>query len=146
MRCAVEAIRKFVDLMPKERLILAQAWWLLLLAELALRTIPFKHILTLTQNICVKGREKPTRELTPPVERLAWLVDVAGRYSLVNATCLKQALVLSWLLGRKGLATSLQIGVARHDDTMTAHAWLEQEGQVICGHTGGRRYEPLVRT
>lgn len=142
----MEAIRKFFELLPKERLILAQAWLLFLLAELALRTIPFRHVLRLTQKICVKGREKSLLELTPPVERLVWLVDRAGRYSLVNATCLKQALVLSWLLGRKGLTTSLQIGVARHEDTMTAHAWLEREGQVICGYTGSRRYEPLVRT
>ena len=140
------AIRKFLDLLPKERLIFAQAWWLFLLAELALRTIPFRHLIHFTQKTCVQGREKSIRELTPPVERLVWLVDRAGHYSLVNATCLKQALVLSWLLGRKGLITSLQIGVARHEDGMTAHAWLEREGQVICGHTGRHQYGPLIRT
>lgn len=142
----MEAIRKFLDLLPKERLILVQAWLLLLLADFALRTLPFKHVLALTQKNCLKGQEPSTGTLPPSVERLAWLMDVAGRYSLVTATCLKQALVLSWLLGRKGLATNLQIGVARHHDTVTAHAWLEQDGKVIFGQTGGRRYEPLLRT
>ena len=146
MRCAVEGIRKFFDLPPKERRILAQAWVLFLLAELALRTIPFKHLLTLGQKNCVKGHDQPPFQPTPSAHRLAWLVDVAGRYSLVNPTCLKQALILSWLLRRQGLASTLRIGVARHQETLMAHAWLEQNGQVIIGRAGREQYQPLLRT
>ncbi len=50
----MEAIRKFFDLLPSERLIFAQAWVLFLLAELALRTIPFKRLIALSQKRCAK--------------------------------------------------------------------------------------------
>ncbi len=142
----MEAIRKFVDLLPRERLILAQAWWLFLLAELALRTIPFKRLIALSQTHYTRRREKPALKTAPSASRLAWLVEVAGRYSLVNATCLTQALVLSWLLVRQGLTSTLQIGVARHQEALIAHAWLEQNGEVILGQTGSEQYQTLLRT
>lgn len=78
----------------------------------------------------------------PPLslERVAWLVEVAGRYSPVSATCLEKAIVLSWLLGRRGLATTLRIGVARREGALAAHAWLEHAGEVILGHPGDDEY------
>jgi hypothetical protein len=71
-------------------------------------------------------------------------VEVAGRYSPVTATCLKQALVLSWLLGRQGIAVTLHIGVARSAETLAAHAWLENNGQVIFGQTEQDGFTTLV--
>ncbi len=79
----------------------------------------------------------------PSLARAFWLVEVAGRYSPVNATCLKKAIVLSWLLRKRGMVTTLRIGVARRDGTLIAHAWLEQGGQVILGHPECDGYERL---
>lgn len=141
----MHAFRKFFALSSKEKCILAQAWVLFPLTDLALRTIRFRYLLRLTQKICETGREKAGPELTPSLERLVWLVEIAGRHSIVNSTCLKQALVLSWILGRRGHTTSLHIGVARSADTLAAHAWLERRGQVVFGHTEVR-YEPLIHT
>jgi hypothetical protein len=76
--------------------------------------------------------------------RYAWLVSIAGRYSPFRATCLKEALVLSILLGRLGIATQLRIGVARREGKFKAHAWLEQSGQAISGMQGCDGYEPLI--
>jgi hypothetical protein len=79
------------------------------------------------------------------VPRLVRLVEVAGRYAPVEATCLKKALVLAWLLGRRGIATALRIGVARREEELMAHAWLEPERQTVLGLPRGDRYEPLSR-
>ena len=145
-RWAVEALRKFFDLVPRERFIFAQAWVLFLVAELALRTIPFKRLIALSQKRCAKRRQTPTSKMAPSASRLAWLVEVAARYSLVNATCLKQALVLSWLLANQGLTSTLQIGVARHQGALLAHAWIEQNGEVILGQDGSEQFQILLRT
>jgi hypothetical protein len=72
------------------------------------------------------------------------LVEVAGRYTPVTATCLKKALVLSWLLARRGTHTEVRIGVARHEGRLKAHAWLDYDGQAIFGHQEFERYETLV--
>ncbi len=136
-------LHKFFQLPPSERLVLVQAWTLFLLVELAMQLLPFPRVLTLFAHVDRKERE-PHPETVSSVPRLAWLVEVAGRYNPVAATCLKQALVLSWLLGRRGLAVTLHIGVARNAETLAAHAWLENNGHVIFGQPEQDGFTTLV--
>lgn len=143
MKSAMERLHKFFQLPPRERIVLVQAWALFLLMELALRVLPFQQLCALCDHAGRKRPEKSSKPV-PSVSRLAWLVEVAGRFTPVTATCLKKALVLSWLLGRRGLTSTLQIGVARHGDVLTAHAWLEQQGQVIFGLPECEGHRPLV--
>ena len=153
----MERVHKFFQLPFGERLILAQAWGLFLLVELALRILPFSCLLNLSKKIFLKRKGGPSfppfakggrgdLALTagPSVMRLAWLVEVAGRYTPVTATCLKKALVLFWLLGRRGTQTELRIGVARPQGQLKAHAWLDYQGEVILGHQEHERYEMLL--
>lgn len=136
-------LHKFFRLPPRERLVLVQAWALLLLVGLALRVLPFRRLCALCDQA---GRKRPEKssEPVPSVSRLAWLVEVAGRFTPVTAMCLKKALVLSWLLGRRGMASTLQIGVARHGGVITAHAWLERQGQVLFGLPECEGHRPLA--
>lgn len=73
-------------------------------------------------------------------------METAGRYAPVRPTCLKSALVLSWLLRQRGIATTLRIGVVRRQGTLAAHAWLEHDGAVIHGFAGDEVYEPIFST
>lgn len=132
-------------LSPQEAIILAQAWALLLLVELGLHLLPFRSLLRLGRGFPRTHRNLPP---LPPssIARLAWLVEVAGRHSFIEATCLKQALVLSWLLERRGRSTLLRIGVSRHAGELKAHAWLEWNGRVVLGLPVHEHYEPLFET
>ena len=56
--------------------------------------------------------------------RLAELTDIAGRHGLVRATCLRQALVVTTLLRRRGFDAQLRIGVQRDGEPFAAHAWV----------------------
>lgn len=84
-----------------------------------------------------------SRRATPPdlqsAERLALLADIAGRHGPIGATCLRQSLLVYWLLRRRGLAPEFKIGVRRQDAVMDAHAWVELEsrplGQTKLAHT-----------
>lgn len=60
--------------------------------------------------------------------RLAERASMAGRHGLVDATCLRQSLLVHFLLRRKGLAPKLMIGVRRRDEVFDAHAWVELDG------------------
>lgn len=146
MKFVLEQLQKFCRLSPDERLALVQAWEFFLLAELCLWILPFKRLMTLPDKLLAKRRGEAPLELAPSIARMAWLVEVASRYAPVNVTCLKKALVLSWLLGRRGIATTLRIGVARQEGDLTAHAWLELNGQVILGLPGSHGYAPLFPT
>ena len=61
-------------------------------------------------------------------ERLARLAQIAGRNGAIEATCLRQALLLNWWLRRRGLDPSLRLGVRKQDEVFDAHAWVELEG------------------
>ena len=79
-----------------------------------------------------------------PTSRIAWLVEKAGQYCPAGTSCLKEVLVLSRLLARRGVATTLRIGVGRQADAFAAHAWLEQDGRVILGDGDIDAYTPLL--
>ncbi len=143
MKFGVERLRNFCRLPSAERVILMQAWGFFLLAELALRILSFRRLLTLSRKLFLNRRGEPPVASADSIARTAWLVDIAGRYAPVHVTCLTRALVLSWLLGRKGIVTGLRIGVVRREGGLTAHAWLEWEGREILDPAGGHAYEPL---
>lgn len=78
----------------------------------------------------VEGRLANTSDLHS-AQRLAALAAIAGRRGLLSATCLRQALLVDWLLHRRGLNPILQLGVRKRDDKFDAHAWVELEGVAL---------------
>jgi len=137
----VGRLAKLAQLSAAERQLLARAWFLFLVADAGLLFLPFAALLKLGQRVPL--RPPPAACPLSAIARVAWLVEVAGRYAPGRATCLKQALVLSWLLRRRGVSTTLQIGVARRGGALAAHAWLERDGEVVFGH-GGSDFAPLL--
>jgi len=75
--------------------------------------------------------------------RAAWAAHAVGRRLLPERPCLTQALVLQYLLLRRGDdAPELHIGVAKGEDGLQAHAWVERNGRVLIGGTNSpREYE-----
>ena len=76
-----------------------------------------------------------SRSHAPPVadelargERLARLAAIAGRHGPLEASCLRQSLLVYGLLRRRGSAPELKIGVRREDAGIAAHAWVELAG------------------
>lgn len=63
--------------------------------------------------------------------RAAQLTALAGRRGLIAATCLRQALLLYWLLRRRGFAPELKLGVRNDGDAFAAHAWIELQGMAL---------------
>lgn len=64
-------------------------------------------------------------------QRLAQLAAVAGRRGAIAATCLRQALLVHWLLRRRGFSPELKLGVRKDADTFDAHAWVELQGAAL---------------
>lgn len=62
---------------------------------------------------------------------LAELAAVAGRHGAIKATCLRQSLLVYWLLRRRGLKPELRLGVRKDEGTLDAHAWIELEGHAL---------------
>lgn len=69
--------------------------------------------------------------------RAAWAARAVGRRLLPSRPCLTQALVLQYLLLRRGDGSAqLHIGVTKDGDgALQAHAWVERDGRVLIGGT-----------
>ena len=82
--------------------------------------------------------------------RAAWAAHAVGRRFLPERPCLTQALVLQYLLLRRGDdEAELHIGVAKNEDGLQAHAWVERNGQVLIGGADSpqeyERFDDLAR-
>lgn len=65
------------------------------------------------------------------VERQGDLVSHAARYCPHHPTCLIRALVLWFLLARRGVACDLRLGVEKTSQMLNAHAWVEWCGRPV---------------
>ena len=65
------------------------------------------------------------------VEALGELVNIAARCAPVPSSCLSRALLLGWLLRRRGTASHMRIGTRLVDGKLLAHAWIECGGVAI---------------
>lgn len=102
---------------------------LLPLAHLALAVFPFVRVRDFFER---HSANRPPVECTPAAiadaTRLAELASIAGRRGAVEASCLRQALIVWWWLRRRGLPAQLRIGVAGGAAEFAAHAWVELGG------------------
>ncbi len=112
--------RAFFSLASEERDVLLEAWCLLLLADLALRWLPWRRV----EGLLAPAQGSSRLTLLSPA-RLATLVEIAARHHLVPMTCLRRALVLRRLLSRTGSSGALRLGVRREANELLAHAWVE---------------------
>ncbi len=143
MKSLVDLSRKWAQLSRLERQRLIQAWAALHVIYAALWIMPFETVRAVCQRVRIIPQPVPSHESSVPAVRQAWLVNVASRYSLVQPSCLHEALTLSWLMSRQGLPSTLRIGVMRSKGDFAAHAWVEQDGHVILGATQTETYTPL---
>ena len=76
-------------------------------------------------------------------QRLARLAAIAGRYGFVDATCLRQSLLLYGWLRRRGFDPRLQLGMKPDlQATFGAHAWVELDDQrLLPGDAGHRPFQ-----
>lgn len=87
----------------------------------------------------VMARRSPPRHprLCAELAAEAWarsagrVVAIAAGRGPVRATCLRQSLLLWWLLRRDGIETVVRVGVSREDGKLNAHAWVEYLGRPI---------------
>ena len=69
-----------------------------------------------------------TREIVFDSEKA---VRRAARYHPVEMKCLPRALALTKMLGARGIAVDLKLGVRREDGRFAGHAWVEWNGEVV---------------
>jgi hypothetical protein len=133
----VHRLRTFLRLPPADRTLAVRAAGWLVLARVALWTLPFARVQAMATRF---GERRRSVGVAPG--RLAWTVETTAR-SIPGATCLTQALAAHVMLSRAGEHPSLHIGVATDRGAFEAHAWLELNGRPLVGDRELDRYARL---
>jgi hypothetical protein len=60
-------------------------------------------------------------------------VEHVARATFWRSMCLEKALAGKWMLRRRGIPSTMFVGMARDGDGFVAHAWLVGEGQTVTG-------------
>ena len=114
---------------PGERALMARLLVALPLVSLALRVFDYRRTRRLVEWLSRHPRPRPAAAGDiRSADRLAQLAATAGHRGLLQATCLRQALLVYGMLRRKGLQPELKLGVRREGDAFLAHAWVELAG------------------
>ncbi|MEA3410012.1 MAG: lasso peptide biosynthesis B2 protein [Pseudomonadota bacterium] len=58
-------------------------------------------------------------------------VGIAANHGPYRANCLIRALVIRWLLARRGIDAEVKFGASRDAGSFQAHAWVELQGVPI---------------
>lgn len=122
---------------PKDWWMLACAGSLTVLIRGALSFWSLKRVVRALRRVAATLPK--TGSPTPAYRRrAAWAANAVGHRLLPNRPCLTQALVLQYLLLRRGDdRAELHIGVAKGESgELLAHAWIERNGRVLIGGTG----------
>ena len=108
---------------------LIEAWILLLVVELGLRILTFKRLHHLLLKVPLAKHTSPLEE--EAVRQTNKMVVLAANNHIFPMTCLRQSLVLQWMLRRRGIDSDVRIGVKKTGDQFSAHAWVEWQGKPL---------------
>jgi hypothetical protein len=136
-------LRTLLSFSARDWLLFIQAWSLLLIVDIALRTLPFRKVQHWIASAHPMKGANEDQALTA-IQRSSLFLDRAARYHLYPMTCLRRALGLHWLLSKQGIHADLHFGVRREQGKLQAHAWLEYKGQPIDARDAlPQQYMPL---
>jgi hypothetical protein len=120
-------LTRFLDLSAQRRSLFLQTGMVVGAIRIGLWVLPFATV----QRLVLRAGQKVTA--SHPVEQIIWAVTSVSR-RIPGSTCLTQALAAQALLGRSGHHATIQIGVAKDEESrFEAHAWLLFDGCVILG-------------
>ena len=119
----------------------ALQWWIILVAiftlpviVLSLRLSGFKQTKNRMSRL-IPDRKANILSRDDDLSRaqlISRAVAIAGNHGLFKANCLKQSLLLWWLLARRGIPSELKLGTQKiPQDTFSAHAWVEYNGVAL---------------
>jgi len=122
-----ERLRRFRELEAEARGIFLRAGLMLPLISISLRMRGFG----VTQGTLQKLFPPPKKETIDSrryAELTARMVRTAVHHGVGHPSCLEESLAVWWLLGRRGIASQLRIGIKKDSPKFEAHAWVELGG------------------
>ena len=95
--------------------------------------------------LALAAPEQPAPEWDLPVRAVAWAVAAASRHVPWDATCLSQAMAAKAMLKRRGIDSTLYLGVCTDPERgALAHAWLRVGSTIVTGGSDRARFTTVA--
>ena len=141
-------VAKWIRLDWAQRLLLLEAAWTLALAQISIRLLPFRWLVPrLGSPEKASSAEPIHQEQQREVQQIGWAIRALARHFPWDAKCLAQAVAGKWMLRRRGMPSTLYLGVERvHDGDkwLEAHAWLRCGTAFVTGARQHERFQVLA--
>jgi hypothetical protein len=118
----------------------------LVVARLMLRALPFSAAMKLVGSgaACGGDRVLPRRTSDPVAAGVGVALKRAAARLPWGFTCLARSLAGRLMLMRRGVASTIVIGVAKETEQVIAHAWLIAAGGLVCGGREAPNFQPIA--
>lgn len=136
LKATVETLRKFLRLPGRERWIVLEAAAGLAATRPGLALAGFRkwrQVLAWLAPTEVSPPDANQAEIAEQARALVGLGEAVARNFPWRTNCLEQSLVFEWLLRRRRIPATLQIGGRKDGARFEAHAWVELEGTKLSG-------------
>lgn len=132
-------IKKFIQLPPGQKRMIPEAIWLSAWYRFQVLYRPFAK---LSPKIGTLGQETPwENEDRRTAAQVRSMVEAVSHRMPWTCNCLNQALTAKKMLQRRGLCSTLYMGVAPTEDgQMAAHAWLRCGSLYVTGRSGMQNF------
>ncbi len=137
-------LRRTREVGARNLFLLARAFFLLLGAKLALKYIPVRKVIAWKQRPPAAHHAFPPAEAHQRNRTVRWAVLVVARYSPIDFVCFPRCLAASSLLRQQGIESRLHYGVARQNEKLVTHTWLEAAGEIVIGGEVAGDYSTLA--
>lgn len=138
---------KFSRRSPADRALFLEALCFLLWAKCVIHTRPFRRFAPRLGQSGVESATQISATERATAVKVSWAVETAARYVPLGFVCLPQAMAAQRLLRRRGIASTLYLGVAtdtKKPESLIAHAWLRAGDKILTGEAESRRHRVLV--
>jgi hypothetical protein len=122
------------------RVYLREAAVTLVLARIAVRAIPAARVFAWANRPPRQSRRFAADE----TGWVLWAIDAAAAKSRTETLCLPRALATHAMLRRRGIESRLCLGVAREQDGLAAHAWVEVGDDTVAAGAGSGAFTRLA--
>lgn len=138
-------LQRFKTLTWSQRRLLLEAYLWLGLARAAVLTLPFQRIMRALGQTTQAPAPQPAPQTLPELRQIAWAIHTISSRTPWHSNCLAQALAGQIMLRRRGMASTLYLGV-QNDGTagFTAHAWLRSSDLIVTGGGQLERYKVIA--
>src|SRR5262249_23470259 len=119
-----------------EKSLVLESLVMLAAARLLVTTTPSRSLVARIGGVPAKESEpgnsgRPSQQTGSP--RIGRLIERVARITWWRSMCLEKALACKWMLRRRGIPSTMYVGMAKQNEGFAAHAWLVAEGQTVTG-------------